>query len=78
MGGNGKCVGIGGGGGARLLSGVMKSLAEGWVLRVKVEFVRSSGTKVRVSADRRAFDSKVVLERPAPCSGVGSWEGEMG
>jgi hypothetical protein len=62
VGGKGISIGIGGGGGARLLSGVTKSLAEGWVLSVNVEFVRSSGTKASVSADLKALEISVVLD----------------
>lgn len=62
VGGNGMCIGIGGGGGALRLSGVTKSLAEGWVLNVNVDCVRSSGTNASVSADLRALEIKVVLD----------------
>ena len=63
-------IGIGGGGGARLLSGVTKLLAEACVLSVNVEFVRSSGTNVSVSADLKALEMSVVLDLVAWWSGV--------
>jgi hypothetical protein len=72
VGGKGISIGIGGGGGARLLSGVTKSLAEGWVLSVNVEFVRSSGTNASVSADLKALEMRVVLDLVGWWSGVAS------